>query len=63
MKSGDVPRNIGRHPRNKFGQALQFIIAVVESGNEQRDELEPYLQIVQALNGVENGLQPAPSSR
>ncbi len=59
MKRGHVPGNIGRNTGHKLSQAPQFIVAVVESGDQQRHNLQPDTHLVQAANGVENRLQPS----
>ena len=43
---------------DELGQPLQLVVAVVEAGNQQRDDLEPDAHVVQLLDGVENRLQP-----
>src|SRR5262249_43810816 len=47
MKSRHVPGNLGRDARDKFSQPLQFVIRVVESRDEKRDNLNPYSHRVQ----------------
>ena len=59
VKRGDMPRDVDRDAGNKLGQPLQFIVGVVEAGNQQRDDLDPEAHFVQAANGVEDGLQAA----
>ena len=48
--SGETPaRNAVRLP--------QFVVAVVEAGNEQGDDLQPDAHLVQTADGVEDRLQ------
>src|ERR1700722_13834509 len=55
VKCGDVPWNVGRDACKKFGEAAQFIVIVVEAGNQQRNNLEPQSALMNAANAVENG--------
>jgi len=59
MKSGDVPGNVGRNARQKFGEAAQFVIAVVEAGNEKCNDFEPEPHLVDAADALENGADAA----
>ncbi len=54
-----MPRDVGRDARDECRQPLQLVVAVVEAGNQQRDELEPDAHVVQLSDGVENRLKPA----
>ena len=49
-----MPRNIGRHARDECGQPLDLITRIVESGDQQRDDLDPEVHRMQAADGVEN---------
>ena len=63
VKRGDMPGNVCRNSGEKFRQPLQFVVGVVEAGNEQRNDLQPEAHRVQAADGVEDRLQAPPSSR
>jgi hypothetical protein len=52
-----VPGNVGRHIGQKCGQLAEFVVAVVEAGNEQGDDLQPHAHLVQTADGVEDRLQ------
>ena len=49
----------GDTPARKRGQAAQLGLAVVESGNQQRDDLHPDAGSVQPRDRVEDWLQPS----
>ncbi len=57
VKRSDVPGDIGRHIAQKGGQVPQFVVAVVEAGNEQGYDLQPQTHLVQTADGVEDRLQ------
>ena len=57
VKGGHVPRDVGRDVTQKGGQVPQFVVAVVEAGNEQGDDLQPHAHLVQTADGVEDRLQ------
>ena len=59
VKRGEVHRHVGpeifRHPLRHF---LELLLRVIEAGNEQGGDLEPYLGFVlEVLERVEHGLQ------
>jgi hypothetical protein len=56
MERGDVPGNLGRDAGDKFGQACQLRFAVVEAGDEQRDDFHPHTRAVQPFDRVEDWL-------
>src|SRR4051812_4656680 len=57
MERCDVPRDIRRDGSDEFSQAADLIVRVVESWNQQRDDLQPEADLVNALDGVENWLK------
>ena len=59
MKRRDVPRDIRRNARNKFGQTSQFRFAVIEAGYKQRHDFDPDARAVQPFDGVEDWREPS----
>jgi len=56
VKRSHMPRNIRRHARQEPGQSRQFDVGVVESGNHQRNDLQPETYVMQKTNGIQDGL-------
>jgi hypothetical protein len=54
VERGDMPGNLRRNTGNEFGKSIEFIVGVVETGDEQSDKLEPNAHRVQSADGVEN---------
>src|SRR3954462_3558584 len=59
MEGGDVPRDIRRDAGKKLGRALQLIRRVVETGDDERDDLEPEAHLVERADGPQDGLEAA----
>ena len=59
MKRRDVPGNVGRHAGEKRRQPPQLVFAVVEAGDQQRDDLEPDASAMQPRDRVQDRLQPS----
>ncbi len=50
-----MPWNVGRDAGEKFSEAAQFVVGIVEAGNEQRDNLQPQSHLMNSPNAVEDG--------
>jgi len=59
MECGDVPGHVNGNARDELGDAAKFVVAVVEAGDDQRDDLDPESHVVQALDGLQNVFQCA----
>ena len=59
VKRGDVPRNVRRHAGDERREPLELVAGIVESRNQQRDDLDPEIHRVQPANRVEDRLQPS----
>src|SRR5439155_8326182 len=57
MKCRDVPGNIGRYFGEKFRDVSKFLVAVVESGDDERHDLQPESHGIQPLDRIENILE------
>src|SRR6266851_8970857 len=55
VEGGHVPGDVGRDAGEEFGEAAEFVVAVVEAGDEQRDDLEPEAHLMGAADAVEDG--------
>ena len=59
VKGGDVPRDVGGNSGYEFSEAAEFVVVVVETGNEKCDDLQPKPHGVNVANAVENGADAA----
>src|SRR5436309_9771333 len=59
MKRRDVPGDVGRYAGNEIGGGLQFIIRIIEAGNDERDDLHPEAALINQLDSVEDIFQQA----
>src|SRR4030095_1054981 len=59
MERRDVPRYVDRDAGEERRQPAKFLFAVVEAGNEERDDLDPDAGPREPRDGVENWLQPS----
>jgi hypothetical protein len=55
VEGSDVPGNFGRDTGDEFAEAAEFVVGIVEAGDEQRDDLKPQTQRVNAADAVEDG--------
>ena len=54
-----MPRNVGRHTGDKFGQPPQFILRIVEARDQQSHDLQPQTHACSRRMRVEDRLEPA----
>ncbi len=59
VEGGDVPRDVGRDAGDEVGEFAEFVVGVVEAGDEQGDDLEPQSHRVNAADAVEDGADAA----
>jgi len=59
MEGGDVPGDVRGDAGDELSNILQFFGAVVESRDDQGDNLDPESHGFEALDGVEDGLEGA----
>ena len=55
VEGGDVPRDVGRNPGDEVGESAEFVVGVVEIGDEQGNDLEPQSHRVNATDAVDDG--------
>ena len=63
VERGDVPRDVGRDAGEERRQAAQLRVAVVEAGDEQRDDLHPDARACSHWIVSRIGCSRPPSSR
>src|SRR6202008_544883 len=57
VKRGNVPWDVGRNAGQEFRQPGQLLVRVIETGNEQGDDLNPKSHPMQTANRIEDRLQ------
>src|SRR6185369_13194072 len=61
VESSYMPGNVGRDAGQKIGEAFQFGVGIIETRNQQSNDLQPHSHVIQGPNSFENG--PDPSSQ
>src|SRR5262245_27165832 len=59
VEAGDVPGDVAADRRQEAGRAAQLLFAVVEAGDDQRDDLHPDAALVDHADAVQDVLQRA----
>src|ERR1035437_232292 len=59
VECAHVPGDVAGDPGGVAGDALEFLIRVVDAGHEQGHHFEPEAHFVDAAQAIENGLHPA----
>src|SRR5579871_148750 len=54
MKCGHMPRNINGNAREEFGELAEFLLRVVEAGNQEGDDLQPETDLVNATDALKD---------
>src|SRR5208282_623817 len=58
MKRRYMPRYIHRHARHKLRQPPQLVVRVIESPDQQRNNLHPNAHAIERANRLQNRLNP-----